>query len=293
MTPEQLKGALEQIPQKEELEKAYTQEQMASYGACAVASEEVYQMLEQYDLPKTVNSILALQQMMSNRNGAFRKLFSQAAENPNTDIRQLQQQVLSEFAEALKSPEDMAEAQQKLAETAENVMKGMINETEVSTLDLKEMKLAKTQIELGTKMAKEETYQIPVLVGDSVTGISLKIVRGKEEKGRVDILFGGENIGEVAAQIATDGEKLEAYIVSDSQSTLEAFRQQEELFLQMLKEESGQKAELHYVQAKEPQKVHMLQTKGEEETSEKTEVQTKTLYHMAESFIKTVQVLNV
>lgn len=293
MTPEQLKGALEQIPQKEELEKAYTQEQMASYGACAVASEEVYQMLEQYDLPKTVNSILALQQMMSNRNGAFRKLFSQAAENPNTDIRQLQQQAFSEFAEALKSPEDMAEAQQKLAETAENVMKGMINETEVSTLDLKEMKLAKTQIELGTKMAKEETYQIPVLVGDSVTGISLKIVRGKEEKGRVDILFGGENIGQVAAQIATDGEKLEAYIVSDSQSTLEAFRQQEELFLQMLKEESGQKAELHYVQAKEPQKVHMLQTKGEEEISEKTEVQTKTLYHMAESFIKTVQVLNV
>ena len=34
---------------------------MAEYRNSAVASEEVYKMLEQYDLPKTVSTILAAQ----------------------------------------------------------------------------------------------------------------------------------------------------------------------------------------------------------------------------------------
>jgi len=293
LTPEQLKTAMEQISQDNTLDEAYTKEQLAEYQSCAVASEAVYQMLEQYDLPKTVNSIIALQDMMTNRNKTFRRLFKQSEQSEDTEIKDLQQQVLKEFAEALKTPEDMAKAQQKLAETAENVMKSMINEVDVSSIDLKEMRLTKTQIELGTKMTKEETYQIPVLVGDSVTGVSLKIVRGKEEKGRVDVVFGGDNIGQAAAQISVKGEKIEGYIISDSQSTLEAFQKEQESFETMLTHGSEQEVSLHYIQAKEPQSVQRIQTTEKADSTEKSEVQTKTLYHMAESFIKTLQNLSL
>lgn len=295
MTPEQLKNALEQLPQDKEAEEAYLGEQLSDYRASAASSEEIYQILEQYDLPKTVNTILAVQEMMTNRNGAFRKIFSQNGATDEIDLNEVQQQILEEFAEALKTPEDMAKAQQKLAEIAENAMKGMINETEVSSLDLKEMRLAKTQIELGTRMSKEETYHIPVLVGDSVTGVSLKIVRGKEERGRVEILFGNENIGEVAAQISVKGEKIDGVISAESAKTLEAFQKREDEFKAMLEQDSDKAATIHYVQTKEPQKAMgtSAQEKAVPEENEDTRVQTKTLYHMAESFIKVVQSIEV
>ena len=54
----------------------------------------------------------------------------------------------------------------------------------------------------------------------------MKIVRGKEEKGRVDILFEGDALGKTAAQISVKDDKIEGYIVSDSQATLSAMREQ-------------------------------------------------------------------
>ncbi len=293
MTPEQLKHALEQLADNQEIQKSYVEQEIADYRAAATASEDIYKMLDQYDLPKTVSTVLAAQEMLNNGNGVFRKLFAKAADTQNISLADIEQQILEEFAEAVKTSEDMAKAHRKLAETAENVMKSMMNETEVTSVDLKEMRMIHTQIELGTKMAKEETYHIPVLVGDSVTGVSLKIVRGKEEKGRVDVIFGGENVGKVAAQISAKGTKIEAYIVSDSKETLEAFQEREEEFAAMLAAEDEQEVELRYVYAKT--KEVGLPVSKEEAVSEeeRSEVQTKKLYHMAESFIKTVQDLKI
>lgn len=292
LTPEQLKNALEQLPADEDAQRSYMQQELADYRASAMASEEVYKMLENYDLPKTVSTILAAQEMINNRNGVFRKLFDRAKNTGDVSLADIKQQVLEEFAEAVKRPEDMAKAQKILADTAENVMKSMMNESEVNSVDLKEMRMIHTQIALGTKMAKEETYHIPVLVGDSVTGVSLKIVRGKEEKGRVDILFGGENIGKVAAQISVKGEKIEGYIVSDSKATLEAFREREEEFSMMLTQDS-EEVNLRYVQAENVELGSLFDRTREVETEERSETQTRTLYHMAESFLKTVQNLKI
>ncbi len=289
MTPEQLKEALEQLPVDEEAQRGYMEQELADYRASAMASEDVYKMLERYDLPKTVSTILAAQEMISNRNGMFRKLFARAADTENVTLADLKQQIFEEFAEAVKTPEDMAKAQKVLAEKAENVMKTMINESEVTSVDLKEMRMVHTQIALGTRMAKEETYHIPVLVGDSVTGVSLKIVRGTEEKGRVDVLFGGENIGEVSARISVKGEKIEAYIVSDTEATLDAFREQEEEFSAMLSAEGGQEVELRYVHAQRADQISFSQQSPSIPQEERSETQTRTLYHMAESFLRTVQ----
>lgn len=293
MTPEQFKQALEQLPEDVNLQKSYTEQEMAEYRNSAVASEEVYKMLEQYDLPKTVSTILAAQEMIGNRNGMFRKLFARAADTEDVTLADIEQQVLEEFAEAVKSPEDMAKAQKVLAETAENVMKSMKNESNVTSLDLKEMRMVQTQIELGTKMSKEETYQIPVLVGDSVTGVSLKIVRGKEEKGRVDILFEGDALGKTAAQISVKGDKIEGYIVSDSQATLSAMREQEEALSGMLKTEEEQEVEIRYVHAKDVDLAKFSAKTTETFDEEQSQTQTKTLYHMAESFLKTLRSLEI
>ena len=99
----------------------------------------------------SVSTILAAQEMIGNRNGMFRKLFAKATDTEDVTLADIEQQVLEEFAESVKSPKDMAKAQKVLAETAENVMKSMKNESNVTSLDLKEMRMVQTQIELGPK----------------------------------------------------------------------------------------------------------------------------------------------
>ena len=63
---------------------------------------------------------------------------------------------------------------------------------------------------------------------DELTNVQLKIVRGKEERGRVDILFETPKLGKVAARFQVQEDSVRGYVVSDSNRTIEALKLQEE-----------------------------------------------------------------
>lgn len=294
MTPEQLAEALESADEEYELDHAYAKEQLAVLDECAKASEEAYQMLEAYDMPATVYHVMAAEELLENRNKAYQKFFGDSTEDGDTDLAAVKEEILQRFAEAVKTPEDMAEAQKALADTAENVMKTMIIESDqVSSLDLKAMKLLNAQISLGTAIAKEENYAIPVLVGDEVTNVSLKIVRGKEKKGMVDILFSTDITGKIAAQLRATEDGIRGYVVSDTQTGrewLEAHAPELEKNLQTTEHPTVQ---LDFVTSEELDLNRFGKNDRSEDTTQQTtadrQVQTKELYHMAEAFLTVVK----
>ena len=89
------------------------------------------------------------------------------------------------------------------------------------------------------------------------------------------------------------GDKIEGYIVSDSQATLSAMREQEEALSGMLKTEEEQEVEIRYVHAKDVDLAKFSAKTTETFDEEQSQTQTKTLYHMAESFLKTLRSLEI
>ena len=135
-------------------------------------------------------------------------------------IRWMKEELLERFGEAVKTPQEMADAQETLAEVATNVMKTMINENEkITARDLKELRLMNNQFSLCAQKAREESYMIPVQTGDDVTGVSLKIIRGKEDKGLVDIFFRGAMMGKVAAAFEAREEGISGVIATSDEET--------------------------------------------------------------------------
>ena len=180
---------LKQAPVDEQAEEAYYKEQMQEFAGAKEAEAQVIQMLSGHDMPLTAYNIMAANQMLHNRNGIFKSLFDHKDLEKEIDFEEVKAGILEEFGEAVKTPEDMAKAQEKLGDLAENVMKTMIQSEDVRNVDIRDMRVARQQIELGARMAKEENYAVPVLVADELMNVQLKIVRGKEEQGRVDIMF--------------------------------------------------------------------------------------------------------
>lgn len=301
LTPEQLAERLaEESGQEEtakadgELERAYIKEKVAVLETCQKASEEVYQMLLDCDMPSTVQNVIAAYEMLENRNDAFRKFFQDNPEdtgNLKEEFAEVKQQILEQFAEAVKTPEEMAEAQKALADTAENVMKTMINESDdVTSLDIRQMKLLNTQIAIGTALVKEEKYAIPVLVGDEITNVSLKIVRGKEKKGMVDIVFSTERLGQVAARFSSGKDGVSGYVAAEREETTKLLEQNADVLAESLSEEGT--ADIRYLTSEKLNGSAPGRDSAEgrpEEGAEAYAVQTKTLYHMAESFIRLVK----
>lgn len=322
LTPEEFAQKLADMQTSEQEEianEAYVQQQLALYEQASQMSQDVYAYLEHFDMPNTIANILAAGEMLRHPNQMMDTLWKKQFGNTTSveKAAQLKQQVLEEFGEALKNPSDLADAQETLAEVAEHVMDGMIIEDpEVGTLDIRAMQLATTQFKLCAEKTKEESYMIPVQTGDSVTGVSLKIVRGEKKKGAVDILFESSHIGKVAASFEAKSSGISGMIAVDDQETAQMLHEhldslakamqqspdavEESVDIRVVYVEDLSLAHYEMVSIRKESvsvKASMSATansdvnNGQDVTEETNEyqVQTSRLYHIAESFIQSIQ----
>ncbi len=302
MTPEQLKEAIEAANRQTAeddaaLEEAYAKEELAQYTKVLDASEEIYKLLEQYDLPNSQENVLALQRLYQNPNEMFMQLLGGSGYGRNSKlqaVRDLQKQLLEEFGKAVKAPEDMAKAQEALAETAERVMETMIIEDpSIRSMDIKELRLMCRQFTICAKRAKEESYMIPMETADGITGVAVKVVRGKEEKGFVDIFFSGARMGKAAASFEAKENGISGMVATDSEETRQQFLEHLDELTEALKED-GEIVDIHVTLVRNLDRQQFerrglergRQTEGSENAGERPQVQTKRLYHIAESFLQ-------
>ena len=294
MTPEELLWQLREAPEDVELEEAYYQQQMEDFSEAKTAEAQFIQILTGYDMPVTAYNILAANRLLNPRGGIFKSLFDKENIKEDIDFEEVKTDILEKFGEAVKTPEDMAKAHKKLAETAENVMKTMVDAQDVSSRDLRDMKIMRQQIALGIRMAKEEHYAIPVLVADELTNVQLKIVRGKEEKGKVDVLFETPKLGKVAARFQVQADGVKGYIASDSLRTIEELKRQQGSMKERfdLGEESAWTLDMIHSEgldlnrfAGEP----MNHSSDPDVESKDYQVQTKTLYGIARGFLEDIK----
>lgn len=302
MTPEQLKAALAQAETDDaQLDYEYAREQLAELSQSAKVTQDIYSVLEKYDIPNTMSNIMAMEAMVKNRNGMFRQIFGSGVKDADEevgteDLEKIKEELLKEFGEAVSSPKEMAEAQEKLGVLAENVMKGMIESDEVTSLDVREMRFMSAQMSINSLLAKEEQYSVPVMVNDGVVNVSLKIVRGVDKKGVVDVMMESELRGKIAATFQAKEQSIKGLIATDNLETKALLEKQGEWLAEGLGEEEN--AELHYAHISDldlnqfSMGMFGVDAKTEETAepeSETYQVQTARLYHIAESFIQQIR----
>lgn len=313
MTPEELKAVLTQAGEQADessIDADYAKEQLAQLEQAANADESIYRILDKYDIPNTVSNVLAMESMLNQRNQMFRKIFGSSTSDHNgddqvdaEDLEAIKQELLEEFGEAVSEPADMAVAQEKLGELAENVMKTMINSDYVTSLDVRDMKMLSVQLSVNSILAKEEQYAVPVMVNDELMNVSVKIVRGVDKKGIVDIMMESELRGKIAATFQAKEDGIHGLIATDSEETAELFKGQTQDLSDLLGGENDDVTELHCAHIPDLDLNHFSMgafgVDAKEETqlsdSQKAEnrdtyrVQTSRLYGIAEHFIKAVK----
>jgi hypothetical protein len=295
MTPEQFAEALAQAEEsagEQEALESYTKEQLSLYQQVLEAPEDVYSYLEHYDITNSMTNIMAASEMLRSPNRMMERLFRENRFSTTSmeKVAALKQQVLDNFEEALENPTELADAQETLAEVAEHVMDDMIiEEPNISTQQIRDMRQMVAEFQLCSKRTEEECYMIPIQTGDTVTGVSLRVVRGKKEKGLVDIFLDSGKMGKIAASFQANERGISGIIATDDPDTREQLLNQQDEFADRLDDD----CELSVTYVSDLSLSHFELTSAErasQETEEPAEpVQTKRLYHIAEAFIQTVK----
>lgn len=301
MPPEAFREALREADTQEE-ELLFARSKMEEFAKAASTEAEVYRMLERYDLPATAANILTMQQFSMYPNAAIRRLFGANIkdyrdENGEVDFDEIKSSLLEEFGEAVSEPEELAKAEKRLADTAENVMKTMLSEEGgvKSELDIRSLRMMTNRFRIAGRMAEGENYHIPVLVRGETGEINLKIVSGTEEKGMVDILFSLSSLGSVAAKLRAEGGKLTGFVASNSRETVDLFSARGEELLRSFRGIEGiESVSLHPVFDESLDLRHFDASTEEENERYREEnggktVRTKTLYQIAKNFISALK----
>lgn len=297
-TPEQLLEQMQQISVDQAVDEAYDRIRMQDLNAAAAAQSEVYEMLETYDLPETAGHVLALQQMMANPNDAFRRLFglTDQIQEPDekaalmAEIAQIKDEILDQLGENIQAPEELAKAQQTLAEVAEHCGQTVMYDG-MTRLDIRQLQMMTTQLHLSAGMAKEERYQIPILTSDGAMGMNLRIIRGTEKKGSVRLTMESTVYGKVAVELQVQTRGIKGYMAADSRAGVDQLQKEQPRFLELLGELGGDAAEnevrVIFSEHLDLTRFELAGGRSEQSGDEaERKIQTKALYGMAEKMIR-------
>lgn len=296
MTPEQLRQAVYEADEDNTLSEQYATEQLRQFNQAVSVPENVYAFLEKYDVKTTAVNLMAASRLMKNPSEAVRNLWERG---DSATARALLDETPRRFSESVKNPKELAQAQETLADTAEHVMDSMIIEDRhTGSIDIRQMKLLCSQLRIASNMSRQENYIVPIETADGVTGMKLRIVRGEDKKGLVDIFLEDKKCGRVAAYFEAKENSVSAMIVTDDEQTKKLFEDNITMFEAGISD-GEQRVRIdvaleHDISAKESKMSDMKSnTESDNETKKQLDggesVQTTRLYHIAEQFIVNVQ----
>ena len=296
MTPEQLRQAVYEADEDNTLSEQYATEQLRQFNQAVSVPENVYAFLDKYDVKTTAVNLMAASRLMKNPSEAVRNLWERG---DSATARALLDETLRRFSESVKNPKELAQAQETLADTAEHVMDSMIIEDRhTGSIDIRQMKLLCSQLRIASNMSRQENYIVPIETADGVTGMKLRIVRGEDKKGLVDIFLEDKKCGRVAAYFEAKENSVSAMIVTDDEQTKKLFEDNITMFEAGISD-GEQRVRIdvaleHDISAKESKMSDMKSnTESDNETKKQLDggesVQTTRLYHIAEQFIVNVQ----
>lgn len=276
--------------EKQNLDIQYEESRLTRFSTLSSTEEEVLRLLSDNDLPMELFNIMASRDIQGRRNSRYERMFKASDANSMEEIKS---EIIKKLGESVKSPKEMAEAMETLGDVAENIMKGMINDENAGILDIQNAKMMHAQMNLTMDLSKKEHYDIPVLIGDEVAGVSLKIVRGKKDKGKVDVVFDlGRNLGgKVAAEFVIRENTNIGTIAAENEETLKLLEKNQKMLLEGMDGIEKNQIELHFVKVPDLNINKFLQTEAtkDENTEEEYQVQTKRLFGVAKEFMSYVK----
>lgn len=197
------------------LTKSYQREQMESFRETAQNAREAVAFLEAFGTPAVVKNIQAVQAWFTGDKNLFKELDEKAdtiSEEKKAGYRQCAQGLL----EAMGDEEDFGEEYQKAADVMRDIAASGFSNTELVSEEAEVLQLMQKGIALASRMSRQEHYEMPIVIGDEVSSLSLTIVKGTRESGKAQIRIDFPEQGAVEATLTIKKDEIKGFILCET-----------------------------------------------------------------------------
>ncbi len=282
MSLEQFVDELVSTEENSELTQKYYKEQLPVIKKASEVEQNIIKMLSDFEQPITFNNLLAANSLMTKRGSMFKQLSSK--EDEDSDIKN----AVGNITGAITSKEELTQAYEELEQAAVASINKQAEQAEVTSLDLKQLKLLRNEVQLTTNLSKEEKYEIPIVIGDEITSINLTVVHS-DDTSKVLVTMDNDTIGKAAAEFTLKDKSASGYIVTDNQNGLELLKMNKEEFNTQLEDAGLELNKLDYITSNSLN-INKFGEELESKTTNSTDkTSTKDLYSIARAFVVAMQ----
>lgn len=306
MTPEELSRYLEKESTNEEINEGWENIKRSEFlNALKTVKDDTKtaEILEKLNIDKTPLNISMVNIMLTNGRKVFNDLGTtrinkdgSVIDIENPDIKALMEEVLERFGEKIKTPEDMAKAQKRLYDIAENVMKGVLASEDSTYVDIQRIKRITNQMSFYNKLSEDSIYHLPITVSGEDGVMTLKIVNGKDEKGMVDIFM--ETLDKnIYTKMRAYQERIDFFIKASDRDSYEFIKNNEKRILNDINKKFDKKVSIN-VSMSDISVVDMFRSekiekdnkkKGNDLKNNEEDINTSDLYEITSEYIHCIR----
>lgn len=275
MNPEQLADALEQAADTGLADKRYAGEMAEEVRGILSEGEEAVDFIENFHIPVTIGHLHAAEKYFTRKGNLYKDL-QEKADNSNTGFE--------EMVDLIQDAETLQEKYEKVHTQMEQLVKEQsINQADTYEA-VREFRILGQGIALARALGQKEHYEIPIVTGDRITNISLTVIKGKKENGRVQIGADSERFGRIEAEFSVKEQVINGFILCDSRDGEKAMLDCQKELLGGFGELGLKAGQIHVgLDKKASSYLHKIDESGEGQTG------TRLLYQTARTFIKSMQ----
>lgn len=262
----------------------YEEEVLEQIRKLAGQSEAVIDFLNDYRVPVNVKNIFAANQLLSDYS-LFRTIKAKAAELPEEERLEIELEIES-FADGLEDAQTMQEKYNALEYKVENMLNKAYKKQEITSKDIKALRLFSNTITLAKTLSKEQSYEIPIVTDERITNIKLTIVSDTKDTGKIQIKMHSEKLGKMNAEFVLKENELKGFLLCDTKEGLENIKKGEGEFESRLEQQGITIKQINYGIETKSMDAYKKQNNKDNEV-----VDTKALYQAAKAFVQTISVL--
>lgn len=244
--------------------------------------EEVATMLEANDMPETVTNILAAQQVMYGEDG----IYGMVRDLKNSLSRPARERITAQEAkvlDTLESKEDVMYGLENLRASLSQEIHDKENDGTITAKDIQSLKYLNAGMPIAMRAVEQDAFQVPIIVGDSVSIMKVSILRDGSAAGEVRATMETERYGSLEAYVHISGNQAEGYIVTEEESGQRKL-EENELTLRSNLAKAGMEVRDLRLDGTKP--VQYLNDSGEG-------VETSKLYQVAKQLLTAIKLMGV
>lgn len=221
--------AIEEIKADARLTSDFQKEQLKEFREVVKNTGKEKDILEYFHQPVTMDNLQSMNLLTRKRGQAFSKIVQLQSEE-DWAVEEAEENILShakEFISSLEKREERNKKYDQIIKESKHVLEESIERREVNHLDLKELQSVYKQLTVAGNLSREESYEIPLKIGEEITSVNLTVTHSKQEEANVKITMDTKVYGQVEARFTLRENVLEGSVLTDYMDKKQDLQQRE------------------------------------------------------------------